>query len=139
MVEGTPDARESAANKRWEGLMNRTISTAGLVALALAIGCGSSVPTTRVASAEAAVQTARASGANDVPEASKQLKVAEQELAKAKSLNEDKDRDEAEAMFSRAEADAALAASLANEANKKAVIESPRGAGTMQPQPPPGQ
>jgi hypothetical protein len=75
-----------------------------------------------VQSAESAVQWARASGANHDPVASKHLSRAEGELRKAKSLNKDKDRDEAEAMFSRAEADAQLAAAIANESNKKAEI-----------------
>lgn len=116
--------------------MNRTISTAGLVVAALVIGCGSSVPPSQVASAETAVRSARASGADQNQEAKKHLRMAEDELAKAKKLNADKDHDEAMAMFNRASADAALAESLANESKKKALIAAPppEGPGMMQEQ-----
>ena len=102
--------------------MNRMISTAAFAVVAFAIGCGSSVPPARVASAEAAVQWARASGAGSVPEAKPHLTRAEQTLSKAKAVNDHKDRDEAVALFSRAEADAALAASIATESKKKTEI-----------------
>lgn len=102
--------------------MKGTISTAGLVA-AFAIGCASTVPPARVASTETAVQAARDSGADNVPGANAHLKMAEQELAKAKSLN-GKDRDGAEALLTRADSDAALAAALTDEARQKASAES---------------
>lgn len=101
---------------------NQTISTAGLV-LAFAIGCGSSVPPARVASTETAVRSARAAGAERVPDANHHLKLAEDELAKAKTLSSKKHRDEAEAMLHRAGADAALAAALTDEARQKAATE----------------
>ncbi len=106
--------------------MKRTISTIGLVA-AFAIGCGSTVPEARVASTETAVQSARASGADRDPEASRHLKMAEAELSKAKALNGKREGDEASALLSRAESDAALAAALSDEAKQKAWAA---GAGT---------
>ena len=97
--------------------MNRTISTVGLVA-AFAVGCGSSLPPARVASTETAVQSAREAGAERVPQADQHLKMAEDNLARAKTLNAKKDGDKAEAMLRRASADAALAAALTDEAKQ---------------------
>lgn len=98
--------------------MNRTISTVGLVAI-FAIGCASTVPSSRVGATETAVQLARESGAAQVADANAQLKLAEDELAQAKRLNRKGDGDGAEALLSRADSDAALAAALSDEAKSK--------------------
>jgi hypothetical protein len=115
--------------------MNRTISTVGLVAV-FAIGCASTLPSSRVQATETAVQSARESGAGGVPEADKHLKMADDALAQAKSLNRKGEGDEAEAMLTRAEADAALAAALSDEAKQKAAIQGSKGE-VRAKQPPP--
>jgi hypothetical protein len=104
--------------------MNRTISTVGLLAAA-AMACSQTVPASRVASAETAVQLARQGGAASIPNANNQLAIAEDEIVQAKNLNDKRNGDAAEAMLVRAEADAALAAALANEAQHKARLEVP--------------
>lgn len=115
--------------------MNRTISTVGLAA-AFVVGCGSTVPPARIASSEAAVQAAREAGAERVPAANKHLQAAEDELVKAKGVNSTKDREAAEAHLERAEADAALAAALADEARQKQVpMEEPTPQGKRAKQP----
>lgn len=119
--------------------MIRSISTVGLVAV-LAMACSHSLPASRVASAETAVQSAREAGADRAPAANKQLTLAEDELAQAKNMNSNGDGDQADAMLRRAESDAALAAALADEARGKARIESPTQGGedrTRAKQPPP--
>jgi hypothetical protein len=105
--------------------MNRTIPTIGLAAL-FAIGCGSTLPSSRVAATETAVQSARAAGADRVAGANTHLKLAEDELAEAKRLNGEREGSKAEAMLNRADSDAELAAALSDEAGRKE---------TMQPEP----
>lgn len=105
--------------------MKLSISMLGVVAAWAAAACGSTpVPPARVASTETAVQSARQAGADRVPAANAELKRAEDELGKAKTLIGEGDNKEAEAMLMRAESDAALAAALTREAQQKAVTEA---------------
>jgi Domain of unknown function (DUF4398) len=102
--------------------MKPSISTIALaLATALAAGCASTtVPPARVASTESAVQSARAAGADRVPDASAHLKAAEDQLGRAKNLIEKKkDSDQAEALLSRAKSDAALAVALSQQARQE--------------------
>jgi hypothetical protein len=106
--------------------MKRSISTLGLVA-AFAAGCAATpVPSTRFASTEAAVQSARQAGADRIPDASKHLKMAEEQLGSARSLDRGHGKpEEVDAMLIRAKSDAALAAALAQEAKQKARTGAP--------------
>jgi hypothetical protein len=101
--------------------MNRLNSALGLMA-AFVVGCTSaSVPPARVASTEAAVQSARDAGADRDPKAKEQLTTAENQLGEAKRIIGAKgDAHQAEALLTRAKSDAALAASLSREAQQKA-------------------
>src|SRR4051812_7701277 len=74
---------------------------------ALLAGCGSSPPPTeRVASAEAAIRGAQEVGASNVPAASLSLKLAQEEVQKAKQLMQDGDNKRAALILMRAQADA---------------------------------
>jgi hypothetical protein len=88
-----------------------------LVAL-LAAGCGSyPAPTAKMSSAEAAMRSATEVGAAKVPQAQLHVKLAEEQLAKAKQLMQSGDNERAESLLVRAQADAELALSLAKQAN----------------------
>lgn len=82
----------------------------------LAVGCASlPAPTERMASSEAAVRGAREVGAEKVPPASLELRLAEEGIAQAKQLMAQGDNERAERLLQRAQADAELALSLARE------------------------
>ena len=88
--------------------------------LAACAGCASTpVPDARVASTESAVQSARAAGADRVPEANQHLRMADDELGKARGFIQNGDNDKATAMLRRAESDANLAAALSRETKQK--------------------
>jgi|GEM_PF-671803 len=95
--------------------MNRirySIASAGLVLVA----CGSvPPPNDRAANSEAAIRGAREVGAEQVPQASLHLKLAEEQLAKGKSQIKDGDNKQAGYTLLRAQADAELALALAKE------------------------
>lgn len=83
---------------------------------ASAAGCASlPAPTGRVASSEAAARSAREVGAERVPQAALELRLAEEQIAKAKELMANGDNERADLMLQRAQADAELALSLARE------------------------
>jgi hypothetical protein len=88
--------------------------------LSLFAACASTPPpATRMASAEASVQTARDLGAEQVPSAHAQLRLAASEIQKAREMSKHKDNDEADSMLQRALADADLAIALTNEDNAR--------------------
>jgi PBP1b-binding outer membrane lipoprotein LpoB len=85
------------------------------------VGCGSyPAPTERVASAEAAIRGAQEVGANSVPQAALSVKLAQEEVQKAKQLMQDGDNRRAELILMRAQADAELSLAQAREAQAKA-------------------
>ncbi len=87
-----------------------------LVVAALTAGCASyPAPTDRVNSAQAAIGQAQGAGATDVPPAALSLKLAQEEVQKAKQLMQDGDNKRADTMLQRAQADAELAFSQARE------------------------
>jgi hypothetical protein len=104
--------------------MKLVISTVGLV-VACAAGCASTpVPKAQVASTENAVESARSAGAERVPEASQHMRMADEHLREANNFIKRGDNDKAEGMLRRAEADAALASSLTQEARQKAATDA---------------
>lgn len=94
-------------------------------ALCLA-GCGSAaVPQEQLTAAEASTKGAEVAGAPEDPRANLHLKLANEEIAKAKALIAEDDNEEAARLIDRAQADADLALSLAREARaKKEVAEA---------------
>ena len=87
---------------------------------ALAIGCGSyPAPTERVSSAEAAIRGAQEVGSANVPQAALSVKLAQEEVQKAKQLMQDGDNKRAELISMRAQADAELALAQSREQQAK--------------------
>jgi hypothetical protein len=80
-------------------------------------GCGSSLPppSDRLASAEAATRSARELGAERDPKASLHLKLAEEQVDKARTLMKESSNEDAERVLQRASADAELSLALAKE------------------------
>jgi hypothetical protein len=93
----------------------------GLAVLSvLAISCASyPAPTERVNTAESAIGRAQGAGASNVPPAALSLKLAQEEVQKAKKLMQDGDNKRAETMLMRAQADADLAFAQARENQAK--------------------
>ena len=96
----------------------------GILAAAIAaplIGCaGAPKPEARMASSEGAIRGAREAGADNVPQATLYLKLAEEQRAKALELVKDGDNHRAAMMLGRSEADAELAVALARANNAQA-------------------
>jgi hypothetical protein len=91
-----------------------------VVCAALAVGCSSyPAPTERVSSAEAAIRGAQEVGAGGVPAAALSVKLAQEEVQKAKQLMQDGDNKRAELILMRAQADAELALAQAREQQAK--------------------
>jgi Domain of unknown function (DUF4398) len=91
-----------------------------VVCAVLAAGCGSyPAPTERVSSAEAAIRGAQEVGSGGVPAAALSVKLAQEEVQKAKQLMQDGDNKRAELILMRAQADAELALAQARESQAK--------------------
>jgi hypothetical protein len=93
--------------------------------------CGATVPppTQRMADAESAERSAREVGANDEPAAQLSLKLADQQIALAKTAMAADDNEKADSLLVRAKADAELAIAQAREksahlAKQEAVKDS---------------
>jgi len=95
-----------------------------VVCAALAVGCGSyPAPTERVSSAEAAIRGAQEVGAGGIPAAALSVKLAQEEVQKAKQLMQDGDNKRAELILMRAQADAELALAQAREQQAKSEAD----------------
>lgn len=94
-----------------------TTGSSTLLALTVLMsGCASTPePHTALAEAQSEVSVAEATGAQEVPEASLHLKMAKDAIAEAERLMQENKNDEATAALNRAQLDAELAASLAQE------------------------
>jgi isoaspartyl peptidase/L-asparaginase-like protein (Ntn-hydrolase superfamily) len=91
-----------------------------VVCAVFAAGCGSyPAPTERVSSAEAAIRGAQEVGAASVPSAALSVKLAQEEVQKAKQLMQDGDNKRAELILMRAQADAELSLAQAREQQAK--------------------
>ncbi len=88
-------------------------------------GCGASfpVPNERIASSEAAVRGADEVGARNDPRAALHLKLAQEDITKAKALVQDGDNQRADTVLLRGQTEAELAISLAREAVAKAEAQ----------------
>ena len=78
----------------------------------------------KLASSEASVRGAEVAGARQVPSAALQLKLAEDEIMKAKTLSTNGQGEAADRMLARAKVDAELAHTLAQEQAVKKAAES---------------
>jgi hypothetical protein len=87
----------------------------GWIAVAAACG-GAAVPQETLTAAQASVKGAEVGGANENPKAQLHLKLATEQIEKAKKLIEDGDNEEAARLIDRAQADADLALALAEQA-----------------------
>lgn len=96
---------------------SRVIAATLALGLASAVGCASTpAPTTeRLASAKAAVRSARELGASSVPAAALHVKLAEEQIQRANKLVKDGENERAEALLQRAAADAEVAVALTRE------------------------
>ena len=99
-----------------------------LAATPFAWACGASMPapTQHMADAEAASRSAREVGADSQPAAKLQVKLADEQIAEAKTLIANGDNDRASYVLLRARADAELALALAREQN--ALVEKQKAA-----------
>jgi len=92
--------------------------------LLLAAACGGYPPPNDALTASAAAaRSAREVGAESAPQAALHLKLADEAIAKAKSLIKDGDNERAEYVLVRAKADAELALALAKEASAKTDVQ----------------
>jgi hypothetical protein len=102
-------------------------------------------PNDRVASSESAIRGASEVGAEQVPQAALHLKLAQEQLQKAKALMRDGDNNAAAFVLLRAQADAELALAMARESKMQAearqAIEKARaiGGGPVDPTRAPSQ
>src|SRR4051812_19080102 len=93
------------------------------LAAASAVACGGgAVPQEALTAAQASVKGADVGGANEDPKAQLHLKLANEQIEKAKKLIEDGKNDEAARVIDRAQVDADLALALAQQA--KALREA---------------
>jgi Domain of unknown function (DUF4398) len=103
---------------------NRKIAMSTLafgVYTALLGACGgAAVPQDALTAAEASVKGAEVGGAAENPKAALHLKLAKEQIEKAKKLIADDDNEEAKNVIDRAQADADLALALAKEAKARA-------------------
>lgn len=91
-------------------------------------GCASAPPpTNQLASAEASMRAARELGAAQVPRAELHLRLAQEQVTKARKLAEDGDNAEAARLLDRAHADAELALALSREATVHHDLEMVSG------------
>ena len=94
------------------------------VTFSLACGASFPVPTQHMADAESAHRSALEVGAASQPAAQLHVKLAEEQMTKAKSLITDGDNKEADSLLIRSKADSELALALAREQNAAAGVQS---------------
>jgi hypothetical protein len=102
---------------------NLNVKALGILLLAAAACGGAPPPNDKLMASVAAARSAREVGAENAPQAALHLKLADEEIAKAKALIKDGDNQRAEYTLIRAKADAELALSLAKEATAKAEAQ----------------
>jgi hypothetical protein len=109
--------------------MKLAMVTIGLVA-ACTVACASRpMPTSKVSSSAAAVRSAQEVGAEQSPEAALHLRMAKDQLARARALLDDGEYEKAEWLLTRAESDAEVAIAIARETRAKQAAE--RAAGSV--------
>lgn len=100
-----------------------------LAILPLLAACASSpLPADRMASAESAVRAAKEVGSDQVPKAQLMVKLAEDQIERAKKLADEGNTEEATSLLTRATADAELGLALAREEQARAAASKPQQA-----------
>lgn len=90
------------------------------IAAASVLACGgAAVPQEALSAAQASAKGAEVGGANEDPKAQLHLKLAQEQIERAKKLIADDDNEEAARVIDRAQADADLALALAQEAKSR--------------------
>ena len=104
----------------------KSLSVCAPVLLGLVLACGASfpVPTQHMADAESAHRSAIELGAASQPDAELHVKLAEEQIAKAKTLLNDGDNKEADSLLIRSKADSELALALAREQAARAELQT---------------
>jgi hypothetical protein len=101
--------------------MRILVAVGSFALLALSVACGSaSTPTARLADAQSAVRAADEIGAERHPRAALHLKLARDQIAKARGAIAEGEDSEAARLLERAEADAELAVALARHGRYRA-------------------
>jgi hypothetical protein len=91
-----------------------------LAAALLGIGCGgAAVPQEQLSAAQAALKGAEVAGAAEDPQAGLHLKLAREQIEKAKALIASGDNEQAASVIDRAQSDADLAIVLAKQSKAK--------------------
>ncbi len=95
------------------------------IPVAFSLGCGASfpVPTQRMADAESAHRSALELGAASQPAAQLHVKLAEEQMAKAKTLITDGDNKGADSLLIRSKADSELALALTREQGSNVEVQ----------------
>lgn len=99
-------------------------SMAAVIGLGALAACAGNPPTEHLAASMAAVRGAETAGASSVPQAALHLKLAQEQIAQARTMIAKEDYARADAMTIRAYNDAELALSLTREAQLKRQRES---------------
>ena len=108
-------------------MKTQTMLAAALWALAIGPGCaGAPPPTERLTTAEAAIRGALEVDANSLPRGALHLKLAQEQVDKAKRYIEDDMNQRADLALRRAQADAELAIALAREHEMKEKSKAAR-------------
>ena len=92
-------------------------------AVCVLVACGSAPPTDHMTQTIAAIRAAEVAGAREEPKANLHLKLAEEQLDKAKQAVENDENEAAERLLLRSDADAELALSIARYASEKNKAE----------------
>lgn len=89
--------------------------------LTMVVSCGASIPppTQRMADAQSAERSARELGASEEPSAQLSLKLAQDQIEKARKAMSDEKNEEADSLLIRAKADAELAIMQARQKDAK--------------------
>ena len=96
-----------------------------MIMLLCVAGCGgAAVPQDQMQSATGQIREAEGGGARDVPKAALHLKLAEDQVAKAKTMMEQGNNEEAALVLDCAKADAEYALALAREEQTKKDAEA---------------
>ena len=104
--------------------MNRSLSLLFVPFMIAACGGSFPVPTERLASTEGATRTAHELDAENDPQAALHLKLANEQIEKARAAMKNDDNKAADLWLQRASADAELAVQLAKGAKAKAEAQT---------------
>lgn len=102
-----------------------TLIRRGLLALTLtgSVACATTEPTARMASAQAAIQSASQTGVASTPTAALHLQYAREEYSQAQGMTHDGRNDRATLLLQRSQVDAELAMVLAHEDGARAEAQ----------------